>query len=715
MHRTSFRILLIGALMFTVLSLVGSPAEAARAPATQPALAQVGTFSNGAAITVGTDAVLTLLPATPYPSTIAVSGLLGSITDVDVTLSSVSHSRPDDFDVLVVGPGGQSVILMSDACDTVDPGGVNYTFSDQAAAPLENGSGTNCSTTGTYQPSNYDGSANSIEPDDFPAPGPGQVGGALLSGFNGTTANGTWSLYVVDDRPAGSQGGINGGWSLTITTDSTAPTITSAAPPNGTDGVAYSHTYTATGNPAPTFALTLGAFPPGLSLVGAVLSGTPTTPGTYTGTVTASNGVSPDATQPFSITIGGAAPTITSAPPGGGVVGSAYSHTYTATGSTPISFALTAGAFPDGLSLAGAVLSGTPTTTGTFTGTVTASNGFGTDTQDFSIIITAAPVAPTITSAPPADGVIGTAYSHTYTATGSTPISFALTAGAFPPGLSLAGAVLSGTPTATGTYTGTVTASNGTAPDDTQDFSITITTTPRPPAGGSTAYVPTAADHARAQAPLCSLMGGGTNIIVRADVPAGTVTGGSVFCRVIVENSVYVNGNSPAEVGNQDVINRGVVQAVDVFGLLTSGLPQPDFNASIKVCLQGSGGFLYLNALTAPRTVSALPVSLEGGYSCAFIPDAGTVVLVQDGPAADPSAPVASGGASGPLNGCTVTTLHILNLRSGPGTDSDVIRVVPYNVTLTATQRQGDWFNVDYMGTPGWLNAAFVAPDAACG
>jgi hypothetical protein len=629
MHRTSFRILLIGALMFTVLSLVGSPAEAARAPATQPALAQVGTFSNGAAITVGTDAVLTLLPATPYPSTIAVSGLLGSITDVDVTLSSVSHSRPDDFDVLVVGPGGQSVILMSDACDTVDPGGVNYTFSDQAAAPLENGSGTNCSTTGTYQPSNYDGSANSIEPDDFPAPGPGQVGGALLSGFNGTTANGTWSLYVVDDRPAGSQGGINGGWSLTITTDSTAPTITSAAPPNGTDGVAYSHTYTATGNPAPTFALTLGAFPPGLSLVGAVLSGTPTTPGTYTGTVTASNGVSPDATQPFSITIGGAAPTITSAPPGGGVVGSAY--------------------------------------------------------------------------------------SHTYTATGTTPISFALTIGAFPPGLSLVGAVLSGTPTATGTYTGTVTASNGTAPDDTQDFSITITTTPRPPAGGSTAYVPTAADHARAQAPLCSLMGGGTNIIVRADVPAGTVTGGSVFCRVIVENSVYVNGNSPAEVGNQDVINRGVVQAVDVFGLLTSGLPQPDFNASIKVCLQGSGGFLYLNALTAPRTVSALPVSLEGGYSCAFIPDAGTVVLVQDGPAADPSAPVASGGASGPLNGCTVTTLHILNLRSGPGTDSDVIRVVPYNVTLTATQRQGDWFNVDYMGTPGWLNAAFVAPDAACG
>ena len=37
-----------------------------------------------------------------------------------------------------------------------------------------------------------------------------------------------------------------------------------------------------------------------------MISGSPTTAGTYTGTVTASNGTSPDATQDFSITISAA-------------------------------------------------------------------------------------------------------------------------------------------------------------------------------------------------------------------------------------------------------------------------------------------------------------------------------------------------------------------------------------------------------------------------
>jgi hypothetical protein len=66
--------------------------------------------------------------------------------------------------------------------------------------------------------------------------------------------------------------------------------------------VVYSFTYTSTGSP--TLSVTAGSLPPGLSLSSAgVIGGTPTTVGTFSGTVTATNGTAPDATQNFSITI----------------------------------------------------------------------------------------------------------------------------------------------------------------------------------------------------------------------------------------------------------------------------------------------------------------------------------------------------------------------------------------------------------------------------
>jgi hypothetical protein len=70
---------------------------------------------------------------------------------------------------------------------------------------------------------------------------------------------------------------------------------------------------------------------------------------------------------------------------------------------------------------------------------------------------------------------VGTAYSFTYAATGTTPVAFNVTVGALPPGLTLSSAgVLAGTPITAGTYPGTVTASNGTTPNGSQAFSITI-------------------------------------------------------------------------------------------------------------------------------------------------------------------------------------------------------------------------------------------------
>ena len=291
----------------------------------------------------------------------------------------------------------------------------------------------------------------------------------VLSGT--PSATGTFSGTVTATNVAGTS---DQAFSIVI---NEVPAFTNGPPPNsGTVGTAYNFSFTASGTPVPTFAVTAGALPAGLSLSTAgVISGTPTTAGgPFTGTVTASNGIGTPATQDFSITIH-QVPVITSSAAPAGVLGVAYSHSFTATGSPAPTFAVTAGTLPGGLSLSPAgVLSGTPTATGTFSGTVTATNVAGTSDQAFSIVINEVPAF--TNGPPPNSGTVGTAYNFSFTASGTPAPTFQVTAGALPAGLSLSTAgVISGTPTtAGGPFTGTVTASNGIGTPATQDFSITI-------------------------------------------------------------------------------------------------------------------------------------------------------------------------------------------------------------------------------------------------
>lgn len=142
---------------------------------------------------------------TPYPSTIAVAGLTGRIQTLTVTLTGLTHTWAGDMDILLVGPGGQKVMIMSDAGNG-NPASGNYTFSDLAAAAMTTGP----IPAGTYRPTD-------IAPGETMAgPAPAGPYGTLLSVFNGLTPNGTWSLYIQDDV-----GGISGNltaWNLTITT-----------------------------------------------------------------------------------------------------------------------------------------------------------------------------------------------------------------------------------------------------------------------------------------------------------------------------------------------------------------------------------------------------------------------------------------------------------------------------------------------------------------
>jgi hypothetical protein len=210
---------------------------------------------------------------------------------------------------------------------------------------------------------------------------------------------------------------------------------------------------------------------------GSTISGTPTTAGTATFTVRASDGAGRTDDQVLSITTTQAL-TVTTASLGAGTTGVAYSANLTATGgATPYSWDVTSGALPTGLSLTGSTISGTPTTPGTFDFTVRVTDATS-DTATSSVSITVAtPV--TITTTALDDGTTGTPYSASLTATGGTgSYVWSVVSGSLPTGLVLSGisgSTISGTPTAAGTSSFTVRATDSGGRTATHVLSITIT------------------------------------------------------------------------------------------------------------------------------------------------------------------------------------------------------------------------------------------------
>jgi subtilisin-like proprotein convertase family protein len=147
-----------------------------------------------------------ILPAEAYPSAIGIGGFVGTISHMTVTLKNLKHTFPTDIDLMLAGPGAQNATIMSDVGAGGDIQNVTLTLDDAAASALP---GTTLAS-GTYQPTNV-GSV-----DTFPAPAPPPTGLAPLSTFTGTSPNGTWNLWAVDD--AGVDGGyLVDGWALNFT------------------------------------------------------------------------------------------------------------------------------------------------------------------------------------------------------------------------------------------------------------------------------------------------------------------------------------------------------------------------------------------------------------------------------------------------------------------------------------------------------------------
>jgi Ca2+-binding RTX toxin-like protein len=160
--------------------------------------------------------------ANPYPATLAVAGIPANILDVNVSLNQLNHSYYADLDIVLVGPTGATVMLMSDA-----PGAglMDLMIDDEAAATMFAGPVSG----GTYQPTNASG------PD--PMPGLTEPYGSALSVFDGTSPNGNWLLYIVDD--ASGDVGTLGNWAVQLTVDIgiTSQSYTENDPPMAYSGL----------------------------------------------------------------------------------------------------------------------------------------------------------------------------------------------------------------------------------------------------------------------------------------------------------------------------------------------------------------------------------------------------------------------------------------------------------------------------------------------
>lgn len=181
-------------------------------------------FSNATPIAIpatGTGGTQPLGAASPYPSTINVFGM-SAVSAIDVTLSSISHTFPDDIDVVLISPSGESVLLMSDNGDTGDVNNVTLTFSDAGATTLPEGIQI---SSGTFKPSDgVAGACSTAAADVFPAPVPAGPYGTTMAGLLAGTINGDWSLYVHDDCN-GDIGSFALGWSINVTGTYIPPTF----------------------------------------------------------------------------------------------------------------------------------------------------------------------------------------------------------------------------------------------------------------------------------------------------------------------------------------------------------------------------------------------------------------------------------------------------------------------------------------------------------
>ncbi|WP_158240596.1 Ig-like domain-containing protein [Telmatospirillum siberiense] len=524
----------------------------------------------------------------------------------------------------------------------------------------------------------------------------------------------------------------------------------------GAVGTAYSQTIIAGGGMAPySFATSVasGSLPPGLSLSsGGVLSGTPTTAGTYSFTVSGTD--SSTGGGPVSFTSGTLSLTIYGPPVAGAKTAATAYNTATTidvsgviTGGPATSVAVAAGPGHGTTSVNGTTITYTPATgyAGSDSFTYTATGPGGTSAP---ATVSLSVGAPTLSLAPAslATGTVAAAYSQSASASGgAAPYSYSVIAGALPAGLSLtAGGTLFGTPTAAGTFSFTIQAqdsSSGSGPF-TVDRAYSLTIAAQAPVAGTKSVA--AAYGAATAIDLGSVITGGpaTSVAIAATPGHGTAAASGTTITYTPTTGYYgadsftytatgpggtslaaavtITVGAPSIAVSPTTLAAGTVATAYGQTLTASGGKSP-YSFSTTVA---SGALPPGLSLSATGLVSGTPTT-AGSYSFTV---SGTDSSTGSGPATFTSATIAiTIGAQAPIAGAksvttTYNTAATISLSAaitgGPATSVTVVTgpghgtAAASGTTVTYTPTSGyagsDSFTYTATGPGGTSAAATV-------
>jgi PKD repeat protein len=375
----------------TVVSLTATNATGTSSPVSltitvaAAGAAPVITSATNAPGTVGTVFVTYMVAATGSPTSYTATGLPAGL--VLNALTGAITGTP------TVAGATNVPLTATNSNGTSAPVTLTITVAAAGAAPIVISPPNAPGTVGTVD--TYPIVATGL-PTSYTATGlpPGLTLNPLTGTISGTpTTPGTYVVTITATNSGGTSAPVT--LTIVVAPSGSAPVITNVASgyvPGAVGSVFSTYTIAATGSPTSYTATNL---PPGLtlnSLTGAI-SGTPTAAGTYTVTVTAANG-SGSGTLALGFAIASVAatsptggPVITSPASATGSTGSPFSGLTIAGTGSPTGF--TATGLPPGLTINGSTgaISGTPTTWGTYTVAITATNSGGTTTSTVDITI----------------------------------------------------------------------------------------------------------------------------------------------------------------------------------------------------------------------------------------------------------------------------------------------------------------------------------------
>jgi hypothetical protein len=303
----------------------------------------------------------------------------------------------------------------------------------------------------------------------------------ILTGTPSGTGTSTFTVTVTDEALAT----VSRQYTMTI---NKGLVLSETNPSSTTVGIAYAgHSFSATGGTGTkTYLVSAGSLPAGLSLASdGSLTGTPSSTGTSTFTITVTDEALAIVSHEYTMTISPATLVLDTTNPSDGIQGSPYSgHIFSATGGTGTkTYVVSEGSLPAGLSLASdGSLTGSPSGIGTTSFTVAATDSATPAvTASHEYTMTISPATLVLDTTNPPNGTQGSPYAgHIFSAMGGTGTkTYAVSGGSLPAGLTLSSdGKLTGSPSGIGTTSFTVAVTDGATPAVTVSHEYTMTITP---------------------------------------------------------------------------------------------------------------------------------------------------------------------------------------------------------------------------------------------